>query len=131
VNKYRSDEMRLIESLKIDKKRLKQITTAQTQTIYDLSANVHDSIVYRDNFIIDTLHCINIADKWFDLSGCINRESKFEGRFENRDSLLYVEHIIPKRFLFIKWGVKERRQEIVSRNPHTRITGAEFITIRK
>jgi len=129
LNKYRSEDVKLIESLKVDKKRLKQITTAQMQTIYELKGIVVDSI-YIDNFIIDTLHCITIADKWFDMSGCIDANSKFAGRFENRDSLLYVEHIIPKRFWFIKWGVKERRQEIVSRNPHTVITGAEYITIK-
>ena len=131
LNKYRSDDIKLIESLQADKKRLQQITTTQTQTIYDLTANVRDSIIYRDNYLIDTLRCINIADRWFDMTGCIDTNAKFSGRFENRDSLLYVEHIIPKKFLFIKWGIKEKRQEIVSRNPHTNITGAEYITIRK
>ena len=130
VNRYRSEDMKLIETLKVDKKRLQQITTVQTQTIYELTANVRDSIVYRDNYITDTLRCIYIWDKWFELNGCIDANSKFAGRFENRDSLLYVEHIVPKRFWFIRWGIKERRQEIVSRNPHTKITGAEFITIR-
>ena len=131
VNKYRSDDMKLIETLKVDKNRLQKITTTQTQTIYELETHVRDSLIYIDNYITDTLKCINIKDKWFDLHGCIDANSKFAGRFENRDSLLYVEHIIPKRFLFIKWGIKERRQEIVSKNPNTRITGAEFITIRQ
>ena len=129
--KYRAEDYRLIESLRVDKKRLESVVTTQTESIYKLEGTVRDSIVFRDNFIIDTLRCINIADKWFDLSGCIDADSKFAGRFENRDSLLYVEHIVPKRFWFIKWGTKERRQEIVSRNPHTAIVGAEYITIRK
>ena len=60
----------------------------------------------------------------------MNRQKKFVGQFVSRDSLLYVEHIRPKRFLFFKWGIKERKQEIVSRNPHTIIMNAEFITIR-
>jgi len=131
VNRYRSDDMKLIETLQVDKKRLQQIAITQTQTVYQLNSNVKDSIVYMDKIILDTLKCLNIFDKWFELHGCIDSTSKFEGRFVNRDSLLYVEHIIPKRFLFIKWGCKERRQEIVSRNPHTIITGAEFIRIRK
>jgi hypothetical protein len=80
---------------------------------------------------MDTLRCIEIINKWFNLSGCIDANSKFAGRFENRDSLLYVEHIIPKKFLFIKWGIKERRQEIVFQNPHTKIMGLEYITVRK
>ena len=131
VNRYRSDDMKLIETLQVDKKRLQQISTAQTQTVYQLKTTVKDSIVYKDKIIVDTLKCLNISDKWFELHGCIDADSKFAGRFENRDSLLYVEHIIPKRFWFIKWGCKERRQEIVSRNPHTTIIGAEFIKIRQ
>jgi hypothetical protein len=131
LNRYRSEDMRLIESLQVDTKRLQQITTAQIQTIYELRGTIRDTIIYRDNHTTDTLRCIDIANQWFDLSGCIDPNFKFVGRFENRDSLLYVEHIIPKRFWFIKWGIRERRQELVSRNPHTVIVGAEFITIRK
>ena len=153
VNKYRAEDMKLIESLKVDKKRLQQFTTAQTQTTYELKGEFKESVVssnrFRDEFLKadsafnriykdkinslyqDTLKCIKIHDEWFDLSGCIESNFQFTGIFENRDSLLYVEHIIPKRFWFIKWGVKERRQDIVSRNPHTKIVGAEFITIRK
>jgi len=50
---------------------------------------------------------------------------------KNREKLKYVEHIISKRLWFIKWGTKERRQEILSLNPDTEITGAEYVTIRK
>jgi hypothetical protein len=143
--KYRQEDMELIRNLKADKSRLQQVITTQIKTTYKLSGTFRDSIVWRDAFTKefagadaafdsiykDTLKCVTINDRWFDLTGCIDGNSKFTGRFESRDSLLYVEHVIPKRFLFIKWGVKERRQEIVSRNPHTRIEGAEFVTIRK
>lgn len=129
--KYRQDDMQLIESLKLDKSRLQKIIATQTETAYKLSGTFRDSIVYVDNRVTDTLRCIDIAEKWFDLHGCVDANSNFVGSFESRDSLLYVEHVIPKRFWFIKWGVKERRQEIVSRNPHTRISGAEFVTIRR
>jgi len=131
--KYRSSDMQLISSLQVDNKRLQKITTAQTQTLYELAGTVRDSFIIRDNFIHDTLRCITILDKWFSMNGCIYKSSIFTGKFENNDSLLYVEHVIPKRFLGFLWkyGMKERRQEIVSRNPHTKITSAEFITIRK
>ena len=130
----RQEDMKLIKQLKADKSRLQQIITAQTETDYYLSGTVDESIFYRqkgDGYVADTLQCIDINEKWFDMHGCIDKNSKFTGKFESRDSLLYVEHVVPKRFLFIKWGVKERRQEIVSRNPHTRIAGAEFVTLRK
>lgn len=129
--KYRAEDLELISSLKVDKKRLEQITTAQTQTIYELKGSVKDSIVYVDNFIVDTLRCLDIANKWFDLHGCIGNRNEFSGTFENRDSLVYVEHVVPKKFLFFKWGVKERKQEILSKNPNTKIMNAEYVSIRK
>jgi hypothetical protein len=128
---YRQEDMALIKSLKVDKNRLQKIISAQTATAYELSGVFRDSIVYLNSYDTDTLRCVDINEKWFDLHGCIDTTAKFTGTFESRDSLLYVEHVIPKRFWFIKWGVKERRQEIVSRNPYTRIEGAEFVTVRK
>ena len=129
--RYRSEDLNLINSLKVDKKRLEQITTAQTKTIYELEGKVTDSVIYRDNYIVDTLRCLDIHTKWYDLNGCTNQDGVFTGRLENRDSLIYVEHVIPKKFWFIKWGVKERKQEIISKNPSTSIESAEYITIRK
>jgi hypothetical protein len=87
ASKYRSDDMKLIESLKIDKKRLEQITTAQTKTIYELNGQFRDSIVYIDNSNPDTLYCIDISEKWFDLNGCIDANSK--SAYENNRSGIY------------------------------------------
>lgn len=129
--KYRANDLNLINSLKVDKKRLQQITTTQIQTIYELKGSVRDSIVYRDNYIVDTFKCIIIHNTWFDLKGCSNSNNDFSGTFENRDSLIYIEHIVPKKFLFFKWGIKERKQEILSKNPNTHIVNAEYISIRK
>jgi hypothetical protein len=131
LQKYRQKDMELLETLNVDRKRLQQIITSQIQTLYRFSGTVRDSIVHIDHYPRDTLPCIDITDTWFDLHGCIDGNAKFSGTFESRDSLMYVEHIVPHRFLFIKWGCRQRRQEIVSRNPNTRILGAEFIRIRK
>jgi hypothetical protein len=141
---YRADDASLIEALKVDNNRLAQITTAQVQTINTLkNVPVKERIVEvplpldpGDNvqqYRSDTLQCLDVADTWYELHGCIDREEGFSGTLISRDSLLYVEHIVPKRFLGFLWkyGVRERRQEIVSRNPNTEILSAEFITIRQ
>ena len=129
--KYREDDYKLIEGQQVDKKRLEEITTVQAQTIYELKGTVRDSIIYVDNYIVDTLKCLKIGDEWFSFDGCIGKNNEFSGTFENRYSFIYVEHIIPKNFLFIKYGVKERKQDIVSKNPYTNIIEAEFVTIKK
>ena len=47
------------------------------------------------------------------------------------DTLRQAVHRIPRRFLFIRWGTKALRQEIVSTNPHTRIVYAEYVKIER
>lgn len=131
--RYRAEDAKLISTLRADKKRLESIATAQTETIYALRSTVRDSIVYIEGKP-STIRCVDYHDTWLDFSGCFSSENLFEGTIRSRDSLLYVEYVVPKRFLGFLWKtkrVKERRQEIVSRNPHTEIIGAEFITIRK
>lgn len=130
--KYRADDLKLIESLKVDKKKLESVTTAQTKTIHELKGSVKDSIVYRDNIIVDTLRCITIREKWFDMVGCTNKLNEFTGKFENRDSLAIVNHVKQKRFLGFLWyyGKKEHRVDVVSKNPNTKIQGVEYIEIR-
>jgi len=47
------------------------------------------------------------------------------------DTLRQIVHRVPRRFLFIRWGTKAIRQEIVSTNPHTRIVYTEYIDMRR
>ncbi len=131
--KYRAGDLQTIKSLNADISRLQNVSTTQTETIYKLKGTVHDSIIIRDNFIRDTLRCVTYTNPWLDFVGCFDKKSSFDGRIESRDSLIYEEHIVPKRFLGFLWkyGCKERRQNIVSKNPYTKIVSAEFITIKK
>lgn len=132
--KYRADDLALIKSLKTKNRDLTAVTTAQTQTIVQLKGTVRDSIVYRDNYIVDTLKCINIHDEWFDLRGCTNKKDDFFGTFENRESLLIAETVKYKRFWGFLWEtdkIGNRKFDIISRNPNTRILGFEVITTRE
>ncbi len=133
--RYRADDAQLIKTLRASVKDLERVTTAQTATIYELNATARDTVIIRtDGAVSDTLTCIEYKDPWLDFEGCIDRENRFTGRIESRDSLMYVEHVVRARFLGFLWKtrrVKERRQEIVSKNPHTTIQSAEFITIRR
>ena len=131
--KYRSDDLQTIKTLKNDVSRLQSVNTTQLQTIYSLqNIGIRDSIVYRDQSVPDTLQCVHYTDPYLTFSGCFDRR-EFNGHIESRDSLIITEHIIPKRFLGFLWkyGVKERKREILSKNPHAEIINAEWVTIRK
>ena len=52
-------------------------------------------------------------------------------RVESTDTLRQVVHRVPRRFLFIRWGTKALRQEIVSSNPHTRIVYSDYVKFER
>ena len=132
--KYRAGDLALIKTLQTKNRDLQKVTTAQMETINELRANVRDSIVYLPGDTVTTvLRCIEYSDKWVDFDGCIINNT-FSGKIITRDSLLITESVQYKRWLGFLWKtkrIKNREFDIVSKNPHTKITGFEVITIEK
>lgn len=132
--RYRADDAALIKTLQVKNRELEALTSAQSQTIIDLRGTVRDSLVYVDRVVVDTLRCITAADKWFSFDGCVNRKNEFTGKFVNWDSLIIAATVKYKRFLGFLWKtkkVKNREIDVVSKNPHTKIMGVEYIEIEK
>lgn len=132
--KYRASDAELIKTLQTKNRDLERVTTTQMETITQLRGTVRDSLVYVDRVVVDTLRCITAADKWFSFDGCVNRKNEFTGTFINRDSILIVATVQYKRFLNFLWKtnkVKNREIDIISKNPHTKIMGVEYIEIEK
>ena len=132
--KYRASDAELIKTLQTKNRELEAVTTAQMETINELRANVRDSIVYLPGDTVTTvLRCIEYSDKWVDFDGCIINNT-FSGKIITRDSLLITESVQYKRFLNFLWKtkrIKNREFDIVSKNPNSKITGFEVITIEK
>lgn len=132
--KYRADDMALIKTLQTKNRDLQRVTTAQLETINELQGTVRDSIVYLPGDTVTTvLRCVEYSDKWVDFDGCIVNNT-FSGKIITRDSLLITESVQYKRFLNFLWKtkrIKNREFDIVTKNPHTKITGFEVITIEK
>lgn len=80
--------------------------------------------------VSDTVRLFRWRDPWVTVEGRIGRDS-VACRIRSVDTLRQVVHRIPRRFLFIRWGTKALRQEIVSTNPHTRIVHAEYVKIER
>lgn len=132
--KYRASDAELIKTLQTKNRDLQRVTTAQMETINELRANVRDSIVYLPGDTVTTvLRCIEYSDKWVDFDGCIINNT-FSGKIITRDSLLITESVQYKRWLGFLWKtkrIKNREFDIVSKNPNSKITGFEVITIEK
>lgn len=132
--KYRASDAELIKTLQTKNRDLERVTTTQMETINELRATVRDSIVYLPGDTVTTvLRCIEYSDKWVDFDGCI-KNNTFSGKIITRDSLLITETVQYKRWLGFLWKtkkIKNREIDVISRNPHTKIMGVEYIEIEK
>lgn len=131
--KYRTSDAELIKTLQTKNRDLRRITTTQLETINELRGTVRDSIVYLPGDTV-VLRCVDISDPWFSLKGCTTPDGEFAGTFINRDSILIAETVQYRRFLGFLWKtkkIKSREIDIISRNPHTKIIGVEYIEIEK
>lgn len=116
------------DELGIKVKRLKAASATATETEVKVITQVRDSIVYR-NGTIDTVKYFSWHDAWVNILG------ELKGRdvslnVVSQDTIVQIVHRVPKKFLFFRWGCKAIRQEIVSTNPHTRITYTEYIELK-
>jgi hypothetical protein len=73
---------------------------------------------------------VSWSDPWMSLRGTIRGDS-FTARIESRDTLQMIIHRVPKRFLFFRYGTKGVRMDVVSQNPHTRLSYPKVILFAK
>lgn len=121
------DLTKTIDDLNIKIGMIQSVSTTVTKTEVEIQTVVRDSIVYRDLPV--NLKVVKWRDPWVTLNGVLDGET-FSAKIESVDTLSQVVHRIPKKFLFIKWGTKAIRQEVVSSNPHSKIVYTEYIELK-
>jgi len=130
--RYRAEDARIIKALKAKNRDLAAVASTQTQTNIALQTITRDTVIIRDSVEIKakTVYC---GDPWYDFRGMLAGE-EFTGELVCRDSLLVAETVKRGRFLGFLWKTKrirDRRLDVVSRNPHTEIRSVEHIVIEK
>jgi hypothetical protein len=131
--RYRSEEIQTIERMQTKNRELNQVIAFQTVTISELSGRFKDSVILAENRV-DTLRCLDIYDKYFELHGCADSDGNFGGNIISRDSFLIAVTTKYKRFLGFLWRtgkVENRQVDLVSKKLNTRILGVEFVEIKK
>lgn len=131
--RYKAEDRKLLESLKIDNNRLKGIIKTQTESFYEQTTLLRDSVkmlLSPDSVEVPVnIKTAQFADKWHSLNVTIQGDS-LNYQLRTKESLLITNHVVPKRFLFFKFGCREVRTEVVSKNPYVGDIQVESITIR-
>lgn len=131
--RYKAEDKKLLESLKIDNNRLKGIIKTQTESFYEQTTLLRDSVkmlLSPDSVEVPVnIKTAQFADQWHSLNVTIQGDS-LNYKLMTKESLLITNHVVPKRFLFFKFGCREVRTEVVSKNPYVGDIQVESITIR-
>lgn len=130
--RFRAQDASLIESLKKRNQDLAQVNTTQSETIIKLMSVPRDTLIIRDSVYVRA-RVVHSGDAWYDFDGLIT-ENDFVGELHNRDSLILAETIKYHRFLGFLWKTKridERQENVLSKNPHTKILNIEHIVLEK
>lgn len=127
--------LRTTKAAGIKASRISEAATAATTTHVDFDARVFRTVVHdtlRDTVLCPAspLPALSWNDPWVSLSGTI-ADSIFHGSLTSNDTLDIIVHRVPKRFLFFRFGCKQVRMDIISRNPHTRLTYARYYQLVK
>lgn len=129
--RFRADDAELIKQLKQRNRDLAAVNKTQSQTIIDLRAVPRDTVVLvRDSVRVPAVE-VHCGDAWYNFDGILTKD-EFTGKMEHRDSMLLVESIRYKRFLWWKTKrIKDRQLDCVSKSPHNSIRGLEYVVIEK
>lgn len=128
LDEYRKQSVRdakHIRELGIRLRRVESVAKTAVESRVEFSAPLSDTLILRD-----TVSLFRWRDSWVQVEGKICGGIA-ECRVESVDTLRQIVHRVPRRFLFVRYGVKAIRQEIVSSNPHTRIVYAEYVELPK
>jgi len=140
--RLRAGDAERIRQLGIRLRRVEAAATLAAATELDVRAPLCDCVVRRvyapvcdsgrlaSAVRFDSVRRFCWSDPWVTVEGCIEGDS-VACRIASVDTLRQVVHRVPRRFLFLRFGTKAVRQEIVSSNPHTRIVYAEYVRFAK
>lgn len=122
LKKYRADDLRLINDLKIKNKNLESLTKVTTYTT---------DTIYKDHWhpAANNPNCLEYSDKWATITACFKDSTV---AYSLRDSLDIAVSRVPKhKFLWWRWGTKGYKINVVNFNSRSSVEYVEYILVRK
>ncbi len=118
----------LVHDMGIKLRRLESVAQVAVQSDYAFETPARDTVVMQAGPV--PAQALRYDNGHMRLDGIV-AGGMFHGTVLSRDTLTQVVHRIPRRLLFLRWGTRELRQEIVSSNPHTQVTYSRYIKVVK
>lgn len=126
---YRARDAETIHSLGIRLRRAESYAVSATESRYEATVTLRDTIIMRDT-VRDTVRLFYNGDAWSNIAGRVQGDS-LSYSLRMVDTLRQVVHRVPRKFLFFRYGTKGIRQEIWSSNPHTELVYTEYVELER
>lgn len=130
--KFRSQDLELINKLKLDKSDMQKVIDSQSETIYKLTAQVKDTTIIVDSTEHES-KTFDYNSKWVDVAGQIDLANNIVLLdVHSREELTVIESVERKRFLGFLWKTNKiirRDVDVVSKNPNTEIINVDYVNI--
>ena len=122
-----SNDVKRIKRLKVRPRRVESVAKAASEGEISVTTPLRDATSSQGN-LVDSLPKFSWSDSWVSIEGAI-RDGNIICEIHSVDTIHQIIHRVPRRFLFVRYGTKAIRQEIVSSNPHTRIVYTEYVEL--
>lgn len=138
----KAEDAKTIASLDVKNRKLESVINVNTEAHLKLVSELKDSVVtYKDSLKVkgkiitvrDTIKCVDLDSTFYSIKACVYHNSISHDIFIP-DWLQVVISLKYKRFLGFLWytnKIKNKKCDVVSKNPYIGIKSVEFTTISK
>jgi type II secretory pathway pseudopilin PulG len=125
LERYRNELIEDVEMLQIRNKDLESLLRATSESNVGYVTTLRDTIYNND-----TIRIYEYRDSYTSVSGRVQGDT-ISGDIAIYDTLTIVKHIEKKKFLCIRYGIKDVRVSVKNTNPNVKINDIEVIEIIK
>lgn len=125
LERYRNELIEDVEMLQIRNKDLESLLRATSESNVSYVTTLRDTIYNND-----TIRIYEYRDSYTSVSGRVQGDT-ISGDIAIYDTLTIVKHIEKKKFLCIRYGIKDVRVSVKNANPNVKINDIEVIEIIK
>lgn len=125
LKRHRSELVSQLKSMKIRLRDVQSLSTTAIENRVEVFVPIRDTIYINTGKVVKA-QAFHWSDAWTSIQGVIQNDS-VKVKYQSKDTLFQVVRVVPKRFLFFRWGVKEIRQDVKVSNPNTSVVYNEGI----
>lgn len=127
LREYNDSLLLRMEQMELKPRRAESMSITAVNTAFRFTVPLERETIREHRNEVRTFRW---DDPWNSINGIVANDS-VQLSLQHTDTLDQVIYRVPRRFLFIRWGTKEIRQVVSTRDPKSRIIYSEYIVLKR